>query len=288
MVRAALEDHQGASRSSLGSVAQGVVFPGRELYLRVMDEAAPTAGATAEKMRRLLRRVPTSLIVTLLGIALTAWLLPAFTRQLDDKQKAHALTSALVADMASATAHALTGGAAIWAGRPVDKAKIADAWSLESMQIEARLDAYFEQRVVTAWQVYSWFVDRFVDGYRAEAWTNLIEAAENGFPLEPEAADLLGLVYATGRYGSVGAKLTFAPRIRSARSDEFRALGELRKKLRPSLEFYKNRYVPLPRIIEGLLFRVDQEIAREVLAAHVNGYSTTTHDLVHDLIPGLG
>jgi hypothetical protein len=60
-----------------------------------MDEAAPPeAGTTAaEKKRPLLRRVPTSLLVTLLGIALTAWLLPAFTRQWDDRQKAQELQS---------------------------------------------------------------------------------------------------------------------------------------------------------------------------------------------------
>jgi hypothetical protein len=29
----------------------------------------------------------------------------------------------------------------------------------------------------------------------------------------------------------------------------------------------------------------EQEIAREVLNSHVTGYSTTTHDVIHDLIP---
>ncbi len=48
----------------------------------MMDQAAPAeAGTAVEKKRPLLRRVPTPLIVTLLGIVLTAWLLPAFTRQ---------------------------------------------------------------------------------------------------------------------------------------------------------------------------------------------------------------
>jgi hypothetical protein len=42
-------------------------------------------GPSAKKASR--RKVPTSLVVTLLGIALTAWLLPAVTRQWDDRQR---------------------------------------------------------------------------------------------------------------------------------------------------------------------------------------------------------
>src|SRR3954465_14347156 len=76
-------------------------------YCRALEEVAPAAGAAAEKKPRLLRRVPTSLIVTLLGIALTAWLLPAFTRQWDDRQKAHELKTALTSQIATATADAL-------------------------------------------------------------------------------------------------------------------------------------------------------------------------------------
>src|SRR4051812_20833160 len=80
-----------------------------------MDEAAPgEAAAAAEKKRPLLRRVPTSLIVTLLGIALTAWLLPAIARQWDDRQKAHEIQAGLITDMASATARVLADGAAMW------------------------------------------------------------------------------------------------------------------------------------------------------------------------------
>jgi hypothetical protein len=72
------------------------------------EEAAPEAGAAVEKKRPLLRRIPTPLIVTLLGIGLTAWLLPAFTRQWDDRQKAHEIKAALAFQIAAATADAVT------------------------------------------------------------------------------------------------------------------------------------------------------------------------------------
>jgi hypothetical protein len=40
-----------------------------------------------------------------------------------------------------------------------------------------------------------------------------------------------------------------------------------------------------PRNLEYALLFFEEEIANEVLAAHVSGYSTTSHDLIHDLIP---
>jgi hypothetical protein len=64
----------------------------------------------AAHRRGLWRRIPTPVIVTLIGLALSAWLLPAITRQWDDRQKAHELKSAIVAEMAAATAPALIGG----------------------------------------------------------------------------------------------------------------------------------------------------------------------------------
>ena len=63
-----------------------------------MDAAAPEAAqppaeAAPESRKRSGRRVriATSVVITLIGIALTAWLLPAFTRQWDDRQKVREL-----------------------------------------------------------------------------------------------------------------------------------------------------------------------------------------------------
>src|SRR5690348_1063391 len=68
-------------------------------------ESKPPADAVAGKRRRL--RVPTSLLVTLLGIALSAWLAPAITRQWEDRKKAQELKASLIAEMAVANARAL-------------------------------------------------------------------------------------------------------------------------------------------------------------------------------------
>src|SRR5215470_7288837 len=115
-----------------------------------MTEDTPAvAGVAAEQKRSLRRRVPTSLIVTLAGILLTAWLVPAFTRQWDDRQKAQELKSALVADMGSASARALTGGEPIWSGGKADTKRVLTDWDSSSLRVETRLRAYFGSELVT-------------------------------------------------------------------------------------------------------------------------------------------
>ena len=172
----------------------------KQRYLRRMEEspsapAAPEQDAVEEEKpprerRRL--RLPTPFLLTLVGIALTAWLLPAFTQQWDDRQKAQELKAAVTADMAAATARALVGGEAIWDRelnpRSVDRAAIADDWSRAAVKIEARLSAYFPRTTVVSWQIYTWFVDRYVDGYRAQAYASLLagtEALPTDFPSDP-------------------------------------------------------------------------------------------------------
>ena len=74
------------------------------------------ASGTPEKHPRRFR-VPTPIILDPAGLVLSAWLLPAFTRQWDDRQKAHEVKSSVVSEIAAASAHSLTGGEAIWYGR---------------------------------------------------------------------------------------------------------------------------------------------------------------------------
>ena len=256
-----------------------------------MTEAAPAeAGAAAEKKRPLLRRVPTSLVVTLLGIALTAWLLPAFTRQWDDRQKAHELKTAMVADMASATAAALIGGEAVWAGRPVNKRRVADAWSLASLTLEARLRAYFGRDVINAWQVYSWMIDHFADGHRAQAEAALLSATNPpGLRLDPGAADAAALVLVTGggaRPENAAEMSKIFPSFFEADPHlllEKTAVGRLYRYLKPSLRAHETSLPYGKRAIEATLLRFEEEIAREVLDGHAKGYSTS--DFLQDLIP---
>jgi hypothetical protein len=116
-----------------------------------MEAAAPeaaepqaTAEPQAEPRQRSWRRVkvPTSVVVTLVGIALTAWLLPAFTRQWDDRQKARELKAGLASDMGKSTATVLYQASAS-SGAPrnvvaqslVSQADIASRLRLSSLPV---------------------------------------------------------------------------------------------------------------------------------------------------------
>ena len=275
--------------------------------------AEETKGAHETFSRRLSRpllfwrRIPTPLLVTLVGLVLSAWLLPAITRQWDDRQKAHELKSAIVADMASATAPALIGGEANWKPHvsrpgkarvvhvegqltPAAKARLGHDWSLASLRIEARLRAYFSNHVVQAWQIYSWLIDRWDGSHTGTTEAQLTALLRTPIDLSPGAANALAGVISVDR----DVRLGEGPRLEEVDSGPFgfeaRALaqvkGSLGRRLQPPLHppgtlpsFYGERS------LEATLVRYEEEIGAEVLDAHTRGYSTTTSDLLDDLIP---
>jgi hypothetical protein len=100
--------------------------------------------------------------------ALSVWIAPAVTRQWDDRQKARELQAGIIASMQSATAAALDGGEPIWSAPPkhVNQDATLDNWELSSLGIEARLRTYMPQRIVAAWQLYRFLIDRFAGGRR--------------------------------------------------------------------------------------------------------------------------
>jgi hypothetical protein len=120
--------------------------------------------------RNLWRRIPTPVVVTLIGLVLSAWLLPAITRQWDDRQKAHQVKSALVTEMAEASARAFSGARRLLfvprfdvaAGDFAPPPQPLEQWSKESTRIEAELRANLTPRDVTLWQHYSTLVDTLV------------------------------------------------------------------------------------------------------------------------------
>jgi hypothetical protein len=266
-----------------------------------MDPATKPAESEegASPRRRFWRRIPTPLLVTLIGLVLSAWLLPAITRQWDDRQKAHELKSAVVADMAAANAQALIGGEGNWkppdprkdqviAGGqlpPAAKARLGYDWSLASLRIEARLRAYFPNHVVQAWQIYSWLIDRWDDSHAGTAEAQLLALPMTGMDLRPGAAEALARVISVDRQVRIGE----GPRLESdfAGPFEAEALGQVRdflgRRLPPPAESRPPVYGE--RSLEATLMRLEEEIGAEVLAAHTRGYSTTTGDLLRDLVP---
>jgi hypothetical protein len=128
------------------------------------EPAAP--GTPIARLLRLVRRwIPKSLVIAVIGIGLSSWLIPAFTRQWDDRQKAGDLKAGLVTEMATATGRAVLDAQAFSnasAGtRPSPAAVDASVkeWSVAAIEVKARLGAYFGPTAVDAWEVVTYYVN---------------------------------------------------------------------------------------------------------------------------------
>jgi hypothetical protein len=248
----------------------------------------PAEEATSAPARRRLR-IPKALLVTALGFALTAWLVPAMTRQWDDRQKEHALEAAIVADMGKDSAQALVGGEEIWSGQKLSRrqrAQIGKQWELAALEMEARLRTYFPASVVQSWEVYSWAVDRFIDARNVSASAELEDAVTKGSPLDPGVASATAALIAMSEY-PWGPGPTFVPDSKTQNSDT-KNINSLKKMLSPQLgqdeKAFANSLAKWTAL-EKRLLALEQTVADQVLRSHAEGFSTTGHDLLHDLMP---
>jgi hypothetical protein len=209
--------------------------------------AAPArAIAWLRRLRPDRRWIPKSLLVAILGIGLSSWLIPAFTRQWDDRQKAGDLKAALVADMATVTGRAVLDAQAL-AHRPGGTSSRAEidasvkSWTVGKLAIRARLDAYFGRGAVEAWEVLATFMNATLSrAYRLD---------EQDFVIP-------------GRWQDVQTPEG------------------------PLQDYYSRYYDAgeIDGLAAELLAQEDR-VARSILAMNVRGYSTTWHDLVSDLVP---
>ena len=216
--------------------------------------------------------------MTLLGIGLSAWLVPAFTRQWDDRQKAHELKAALVTEMASATAQVLTDGRDTTFRRagltPSDRTRrlgivpMSSAernWSIANLRIQAKLRAYFPNDV-GAWRAFGYLM-----GVAASVASGRYQANVPAYP-----PDSVMKSYLNGR-------------------SEFTSTGNTVTMLQHGLIFFRTAGGSIKDRVVGLedeynaaadaLLVLEERVSTQVLADHPAGYSTTWHDLVHDLIP---
>jgi hypothetical protein len=256
----------------------------------------PSNGVREEKRPRRWLRASRAALVTILGLAVTAWLIPAMSRQWDDRQKEHDLKAGIVADMSTSTARALVGGEAIWS--EVQRARmnqgqlteIGDQWALSAVAIDARLRSYFPgSSVVAGWELYSWAVDRFIKGNHVSMSIALQDAVQNG-RLDPGVANAAAQLLLERRYPAGGAEPSFGV-VRP--SDTPITDGKSLKRLR---DVMLARYIKAdtPSIsangytwsaLERTLLDLEQAVAAQVVHAHASGFSTTPGDLLHDLIP---
>jgi hypothetical protein len=278
-------------------------------------EAAPEAAEPQEKAepqaeprkRRWWRfKIPTAVIVTLVGIALTAWLLPAFTRQWDDRQKERALKAKLVADMAAASAQMVIEGEDFLAsGRNAVPSghRHSLAWSRAQLMVGARLRAYFPSgpgpfnfpsRIAADWQIYTYLVTFFDPAARSPAsgsGADVLAAHVVGQQIKDDEnfelaienlrlwAPLLNRARAQneGVYQFPNDDTTFGPTLKNTPSGYFEHQAVA--------DFVEMNRTQKYAAYESALLSYESAIAERVLAAHPSGYSTTTRDLIHDLLP---
>ncbi len=236
-----------------------------------MGDAAPSeAGAPPEERRSFLHRVPTSLVVTLVGIALTAWLLPAFTRQWDDRQKAQELRGATIQTLNSEFARMYVASRRVFRTTstnrtlPTDPAetvltdpvayKLLDQWTVAWIPIQARASTYFPG-----------LRPDFTAFARVVAELGFLASSPGSDPLHSVRAmrDQYGLKISDKDYRQIEASLRTpgdSPHAQVQRSDGFETLV-------------------------GLIQDKMEVLDAEVLRAHVRGYSTSGQDLLHNLIP---
>ena len=106
--------------------------------------------------------LPRPILLTLFGAAISAWLVPAFTRQWQDRQKEREIKVALVADIGDSTSDALVtsqylANRAFPGGNGQSEYnRFTLGWARRSAQIEAKLRAYFpDNSLVDDWRDYS-------------------------------------------------------------------------------------------------------------------------------------
>jgi hypothetical protein len=208
------------------------------------------------------RRIPTPLIVTLVGAGLSVLILPAFTRQWDDRQKARELKAALAQQIAAATAITVGESVELRGNRSNEEsAGIERRWLIRRLSIEATFRSYFSDGLLRQWKNYSAATSAFVD------LASMMAFLEVGRRFEEVSSPVLReVIYSKVR--RVQIRAANRPRI-----------------LR--LIVYKSdlfRQEAIDRIADEVLWK-QERLTKNVLAANPAGFSTTRTDLLHDLLP---
>jgi hypothetical protein len=137
-------------------------------------------------------------------------------------------------------------------------------WARSSIRIEAQLRANLGDREAKAWHAYRHIVDRVL-------------AYSAGLPFGPQADPFPTPLPGDARLNADVEDYSIQ---RSA------AVAHIRDEAQRSGAGAELRRLAMElAILNDRLLRDEETIGQQVLAAHVNGYSTTTHDLLHDLIP---
>lgn len=234
-------------------------------------------------------KLPTSVIVTVLGILLTAWLFPALTRQWNDRQKAHELKVGISNDIASATAQALFGGkttyvpsdatgtlvAAVGPSNTAVAATTTRRWEQASFEIAAKIEAYFpaSSGLATQWREYS-------DGIRHFFLALTTPPADRASALS-DAASRIGVKGDLVRNFAV-AELQITMMEQAA---HVLSKAKAKQQVAEQLRGVTSAWISLYAAVEESLLVKEGQFSYALLRAHPIGYSTTAGDFLRDLVP---
>jgi hypothetical protein len=229
----------------------------------ISPPAVPTTEEASKKRRRV--AVPTSIVVTLLGAALTVWLAPALTRQWEDRQRARDLKAVLAGEMVTSAARAIQAGAPISDGHGKWET-VFGRWLEEgALEVEVRQKAYFAMPIVTRWKDVVQDVKYFLI-----------------------VSDNVAIIRRDTRPGQLLAFGGLSYRRQRIR-EELKILAPTRGEANKAARQLASD-APLDRVLGMHIVRswmLDKVVAAadEVLSAHPRGFSTTRRDLVRDLLP---
>jgi hypothetical protein len=220
-------------------------------------EGAPST-AVPSRWRSAWARAPKPVLMVLFGAAISAWLVPAFTRQWQDRQKEREIKVALVSEISHSTSNALVTSQFVasraLADGQAEYNRISLDWAQRSAQVEAKLAAYFPGReLVDDWHDYSIVV-------------------ENDFYL---------LTKSTA--GKAEAVETVRRYLESPRGPEATAAvnwDQLR-----TLDFDNVQAVDDYVLVSRELLDASKPLIQAILDANAEGFSTTGGDLIDDLTP---
>ncbi len=223
-------------------------------------------------------RVPTAVLVTFAGIALTAWLLPAFTRQWEERQRALDLKTSLVTEISTTTGLAVTSAEAQferYTGLPADypwlirpSLELRRIWLRGALPIEAKLRAYFDEDLLGHWNEYDRAMRSFLMIAGVEGLANKAHAQAER---EGRPYSLVPIARTQIRH--------WLDDVRPMTPEDRRGLGD---NLISQSPIYRSA------AFQGLeAFVLDREAAftNRLLTAHLRGFSTTRRDLIKDLLP---
>jgi hypothetical protein len=209
-------------------------------------------------------RVPTSVVVTLLGAALTVWLAPAFTRQWDDRQAARDLKAGLAEHGVISAFQTIQVGARLAEGRGGYDVILA-RWREAALKTEVNAKAYFGRSVLDEWQEAGQYVEYFLlaSDYVADV------RVEAGYRRADDRSD------PQYKYERISKQLEL---LAPAREDAFAAAQLL------ASDKASDRARGMEQVKTWPLAKIETA-ADKLLSAHPSGFSTTRGDLLNDLLP---